>query len=203
MGEGMEKGIIISVQTYTKSTTQELAIQAVNAGAVGIRTDLPIKIDVPIIGLNKKDVQYREKEAYITDTVEQVERVSKWAQYIAIDFRRINKNLDKINDYCVKRGLKVIADIGHIDDFLNIKAKGYSYEYVATTMTVYKKRHYPDKFLIKKLKIEGCKKVIAEGNYRNRGDVKEAFNTGAHNVCIGGAVSDVYKLTRKYVTVII
>jgi putative N-acetylmannosamine-6-phosphate epimerase len=45
------------------------------------------------------------------------------------------------------------------------------------------------------------KHLIAEGNYSSREDVHIALESGAHAVCIGGAISNVYKLTKKYTSI--
>ncbi len=197
----LQKGIIVSIQGYSQRTTQELADNAVAAGAVAIRTDKPIRINVPIIGLNKVKVTDCSKYPYITPDVELIDQVATWANYVAIDYRLCNTNLQELAEHCQLRGIQVVADIGHMRDYRNIRDNGYYYTYIATTMSVYHKKMYPEKEIVRKIG-KHVKYLIAEGNYRSRRDVQEAFELGAHNVCIGGAISDVYKLTRKYVTLL-
>ena len=147
----MQKGIIISVQGYRQGTTQEIVENVVNAGACAVRIDKPVKTDVPIIGLNKSNVINKEKEAYITNTIEQIQHVSEWANYVAIDYRILNKNLKNINEYCRLHKIKVIADIGHINDFNNIVDNDYYFDFVTTALSIFRRRHYPDlKLLTKK-----------------------------------------------------
>jgi len=201
----LERGIIVSIQGYHQKTIEELAKNAINAGAVAIRTDKPIHFSpyekkVPLIGLNKSKVVNPEITPYITPDLESIISVSKWAEYIAIDYRQLNPNLKKISDYCKEQKLNIVADIGSWKDFNNIKENDYYYTYIATSFSVFDIMFFPDKELLSKVcKIE--KNVIAEGNYKTRKDVKEALEIGACNVCIGGAISDVYKLTRKFTTV--
>jgi len=196
----MNKGIIVSIQGYKQCTIEELAQNAINAGAVAIRTDKPIRVNVPVIGLNKIHVNCPEKEAYITPTIETIQRAADWADYIAIDYRDLNENLQEISDYCRKHKIKVIADIGSYKDYLNIKEQGYYFTFVSTTFSIFHNRFNPDLRLLKKL-LRTEKNVIAEGNYHSRTKVEEAKRIGAHNICIGSAISDVYKLTRRFTTI--
>lgn len=202
----MNKGIIVSIQGYNTIATETLAREAVNACAVAIRTDKPIEVDVPIIGLQKVKVGNTGKEAYITPTIEDVEKVGHWADFVAIDYRMCNKNLNDISDYCKKNKIKVIADIMCFADYENIKENGYQFDYIATTLSVLNpgnKRYYPDIRLVKSLIAAGCRNLIAEGNYNYRKDVKEVLDSGVHAVCIGTAISDVYKLTRRYTSILL
>ena len=86
-------------------------------------------------------------------------------------------------------------------DYNNLIEKNYVYDYVATTFSVYKRQYFPDKRFVNKLIKAGCKNVIAEGNYFSRADVKEVLEYGAYAVCIGSAISNVYKLTRRYTVI--
>jgi len=148
----MRKGIIVSVQGYSQETTEELAKEAVNAGAVAIRTDKDIKVNALIVGLKKEKVDILEDEPYITHTLHAVKIVSKWADIIAIDYRRLNGNVKEISDYCREKELKVVADISNMRDYKNIIYKGYYYSFVATTFSVFKRKHHPDKKFIIQIK---------------------------------------------------
>jgi len=200
----MNKGIIVSIQGYMPETTQELAKEATNAGAVAIRTDKYIDCPMPIIGLRKIKMNDYDimKEPYITPTINDISIVKKWLHknnFIAIDFRKINKNLNEINAYCLENKIDIIADIGDFDDYENIIKNGYTVAYVASTLSVlYNKRFYPDIELVKKLYDAGCRNIIAEGNYRICKDVEDVLDYGINNVCIGTAISNIYKLTKKY-----
>ena len=199
----MNRGIIVSIQGYSESTTQELADNCINGGAVALRTDKKINSSVQLIGLFKlKKVDY-EKRAYITPSVEDVKRVEAWTNHIAIDYRALNKNLLSISEYCREKKITVIADIQNINDYKNIIEHKYYYTYIATTLSVLQNKRVPDIELIKEIMyINNNELIIGEGNFKTRMDVKEAFKIGVQNVCIGGAISDVYKLTRKYTSVL-
>lgn len=196
----LQKGIIVSIQGYKQITIEELAENAVSAGAVAIRTDKPIRCNVPLIGLNKTHVSQPEKEAYITTDIEAIERVASWAEYVAIDYRALNKKLKELSDYCRLKKIKVVADICSYDDYLNLKEKDLHYAFIATTFSVFRSRNNPDIRLVKKL-LKTEKNIIAEGNYYSRGAVAAVKELGVHNVCIGAAISDVYKLTRRFTTI--
>lgn len=198
----MNKGIIVSVQGYSSSTNNELCNSAIEAGAAAIRTDKPIQNKtVPVIGLIKVKTDRKEEQPYITPDIPLIQKVVQWADYVAIDYRMINRNLDSVSSYCRDNKIKVIADIRTIDDYFNIIDCKYHFDFIATTFSVFGKKFEPDVKLLIDLKNAGCKKIIAEGNYSRYKDVKDALSIGAHCVCIGGAISDVYKLTRRYTTI--
>jgi N-acylglucosamine-6-phosphate 2-epimerase len=200
----MQRGVIVSIQGYHYMTISELAREAINASCVGIRTDKHITLDnehrVPIIGLKKVKVSDAKTEAYITPTIADVDEVTPWSDMVAIDYRACNKNLAAVSKHCRERKLTVVADIERYEDYQNMVDHGYYYEYVTTTFTVLRLLFRPNLRLLEKLaKVE--KRVIAEGNYASRKDVKSAFECGAYAVCIGAAISNVYKLTKKYTSI--
>jgi len=197
----MDKGLIVSIQGYSIATTVELAGNAIRAGAVGIRTDKNMKSEVPTIGVRKIKVQNRDEMAFITVDVEAVKDVARWADLIACDCRCINPKLMEIAAYCKENRLAWVADIATIDDYKNLIAQGLAPDYVATTLSVLESRFEPDLKLVADLAKAGCKKIIAEGNYHSPWQVKQAYENGAYNVCIGAAISDVYKNTRRFVLV--
>ena len=199
----LDKGIIISIQGYSKHTTEELAMEAISGGAIAIRCDKEISCNIPIIGLHKIKVDKLIENAYITPDIENIEKVKDWSDYIAIDYRRLNKNLDNINEYIIENKLKVIADISSIKDYRNILEKKYQYSYIATSLSVFKNGFFPDiQILAQILKINNEENIIAEGNFNERNEIRIVFNMGINNVCIGSAVSNIYKLTKKYVSIL-
>jgi len=200
----MKRGIIVSIQGYSYQTISELAKDAISASCVGLRIDKKITLDMthklPIIGLKKSHVSDPKVEAYITANPEVVAAVAPWCDYVAIDARRCNSALASLMLYCKERRIKVVADIECFEDFQALKDAGYEYEFVSTTFSVFKQMYEPDIRLVEKLAPHE-KKLIAEGNYKSRKDVKSAFAAGAYAVCIGGAISNVYKLTKKFTSV--
>ena len=91
----MDKGLIVSIQGYSKDTTQELATKCIEAKAIAIRTDIEINVDVPVIYLKKHEVLNRKDQAYITSMIEDIKEIElymKEKDFIAIDYRIVNNN---------------------------------------------------------------------------------------------------------------
>jgi putative N-acetylmannosamine-6-phosphate epimerase len=63
------------------------------------------------------------------------------------------------------------------------------------------KRFYPDIDLIKEI-YDYDKNVIAEGNIATRQQVRILLDYGIKHICIGSAISSVYKLSRKFTTLL-
>jgi putative N-acetylmannosamine-6-phosphate epimerase len=201
----LKRGIIVSIQGYSRETTKELALESISAGAIAIRTDKPIKIamdkKVPLIGLYKIKVNDKTTQAYITPDTKAVEEVARWADMVAVDCRILNTGLGDVVDYCHANRVQMVADVGCFADYEALKASGAAFAYITTALSVYRRRYWPDVRLALKLSEVEPGKVIAEGNYRAREDVEKVLKAGIHAVCIGTAIANVYKLTRKYTTI--
>lgn len=198
----LNKGLIVSIQGFSIDTTEELIVEIANAGAIAIRTDKKVNSRLPLIGLIKDKVEDRRDIPYITNTLEAVKEVEKWTKYIAIDYRKINTELEIISDYCKEKRLYVIADISNIQDYENIIENDYYYTYIATTLSVlYQEGYNPDFQIIQQLNELECKNIIAEGNFNQRYQLKKAYNMGACNVCVGNAITNTFRLTKKFTTV--
>ena len=195
------KGLIVSIQGYSRETTEELTEQAASGGACALRTDKLINCRLPIIGLKKSRVSNPETDPYITATLEDVKAVAAWSKIIAVDFRRANKERKQISDYSKEMGLCIVADIMEIEDYFDILENEYYHQFVTPALRVFKKSHYPDFEFYENLIEYDCKNMIAEGNIQTREQVKRCYEMGINNVCIGAAISDVYKLTKKYSSV--
>lgn len=202
----MLNGIIVSIQGYEIEVEKRMAHECINAGAAGIKTDKKIReyIDnnIPVIGCHKMQVRNPEKEPYLTSTIEHIEKVAEWADYVSIDYRKLNNNLKNLSDYCKEKNIKVVADIGNMDDYENIKKHNYYYDFIATTFTVFnpKYRFFPDlEFAIELRKLE--KNIIAEGNIKERKQVRQLYRNNVNHICIGAAITNIYKLTRKFTTI--
>lgn len=192
----MEKGIIVSIQGYGKGTTQEIADEVTNAGAVALRLDKKVNTELPIIGLLKAKNKQHECEAYITHTLDAVRSVSEWADYVAIDYRRISPYLKEISDYCRVNQLQVVADVSDIYDVYNIFEKKLYYTYLATTLSVF--GHNTPNFWFLKEVLKNEKKVIAEGNFKTFDHIKRAAKAGAPNICVGYAITGFFKRTQEF-----
>jgi len=193
----MEKGLIVSIQGYSQETTQELADNIQN-NIVGIRTDQPIKIKVPVIALEKLE----GKKYYITSTVDSIMRC-RWGDFVAIDCRRGNFELQLLLAYAQIHKIKIIADIETFKDFEYIfdlgKSNGFVLPaYFATTFSFFKTGNQ-DFSLINNIKNQCDTPIIAEGKIKTRPDAKRAYECGASNVCVGAEISDIKYLTNKFI----
>lgn len=204
----LKKGIIVSLQMYSIDTTIELAQEIINAGAVAIRTDKIIDIDIPLILLKKVKIDDSKKNThpYITPNIIEIRNIEESMpenSYIAVDYRRINNNLAEISNYCKKKNLNIVADIRDYEDYKNIIKNNYYYTYIATTFSVLdeKFKFTPNIELAKKIYDAGCSNVIGEGNYYKYEHIKKAYEYGIKNICIGNAITNIYKLTRKYTSI--
>ena len=184
--------LIVSVQNFS-NYTQQIVNQLNNLSDIfAIRTDTPIKTKYKIIGLNKNSQKY-----YITTKIKDIDNVAKWADYVAIDCRHKNKNLSQILDHCIQKSITIIADIFSKKDIDNLIKYQSIIAYIATTFCF-------DKNIRKKCNIieyahnKGFK-VIAEGGYSEKNDIKKALKSGASHVCIGAAIFDYLTLTKKYI----
>jgi putative N-acetylmannosamine-6-phosphate epimerase len=194
----IEKGIIVSIQGFSQSTTQELANRSIEGGAVAIRTDQPIIIDNPVIGLEKlEDMKY-----YITSTRDSLINVQKWADYIAIDSRKGNQNIDLLYSHCHVNGSKIIADIQNIADVENIldicnNQKIREPVYLATTFSFLDSGSH-DNHLIEQIQSICDIPIIAEGKCNNKNTILSVKQNGVNNICIGTYISNIKQLTKYY-----
>jgi len=191
------KGLIVSIQGYSQSTTQEMADIAVKNGAVAIRTDKPIEIDVDVIGLMK----FRNKKYYITTSIKSIKYVSLVNDFVAIDSRRGNKCLQELYLFCESQGIQVVADIETLDDVKHILSLGLSPAYIATTFS-FLENIQPNIELIKEIRKITEIPIIAEGGYEAEWQIRKAIEYGAGNVCVGRAISKINELTKDYVNII-
>jgi len=196
------KGLIVSIQGYSRETTEELASEAANAGAVAIRTDKLISCRLPLIGLKKIKVSDPRSTPYITPTIEDVKAVAAWTKFIAVDCRRANgKNTSEILKYARDAGLQIIADIATVEDYLEIVENDFYPWAFATTFRVFEKRYEPDFDFYRVLFDYECYNLIAEGNISTRNHVRIIKGMGIGWYCIGQAISGIYGLTKKFTSV--
>jgi putative N-acetylmannosamine-6-phosphate epimerase len=185
----MRRGIIVSIQEYSQGTTQELAERAVQAGAVAIRTDRPVQINIPVIGLKK----FHQKAFYITTEEAAIDEVAGWAAYVAIDCRRGNKDRDDLLRHCMENDIAFVADIETYEDF---EAMPVIPEITATTFSSMLTGRQ-DYELIKKLAEKTL--VIAEGSIKSKEDARRAFASGAKYVCVGTEIMDIRRKVSEWV----
>ena len=193
----MRKGIICSIQNFEPVVTVALAKMAVNSGAVAIRTDSPIFSRAPVIGLVKSDVLGKHSLPYITVDESSIFYVSKFAELVAIDSRRINTKLPELCAVAKDLGLQIVCDIQNREDYFNLLTEEIEFDFLATTFSVFDQGANV-KLIEDLLKIDETLKVIAEGGFEYLEDVVMAFEAGAHNVCIGNAFFNFQEKIKLY-----
>ena len=193
----MKKGLIVSIQGYSQQTTQELSEKAISGGAEGIRTDQNIKCSVPIIGLKK----LYQKKYYMTSDTGAINDVMKWADFVALDCRKGNTELDLIISHCHVNNFKYIADIETIEDYNNLikicdTMKIIKPVYIGTTFNVFNNDSHEK--LVKRLSLL-TDNIIVEGGISQTNEVYfYSRHKNVSNICIGTAISDIYQNTQKF-----
>jgi len=229
--ERLRRGLIVSCQVNTdepefyircgriylfrRRFVLAMAKAAEIGGAKGVRIEgidniRTVKrcVGLPVIGLVKR--RYRNYSVYITPTLRDVIKVIEaGAEIVAVDAtkrRRPGKVSLKDIVKKVKTSYDVIllADVSTLHE--GIVAEKIGFDAVATTLAGYtsysKPRKGPSIRLVKHLSRTLKVPVIAEGRIKTINDVRKAFNSGAHAVVIGTAITRPYKVIRDIVSLI-
>ncbi|MTI58962.1 MAG: N-acetylmannosamine-6-phosphate 2-epimerase [Firmicutes bacterium] len=207
----MNKGLIVSCQAlkdeplHSSFIMSKMALAAKMAGAVGIRANgvrdiLEIKkeVDLPLIGIIKKE--YKNKKAYITPTMKEVEALIE----TEIDIIAIDATIDQDEEF-LKEVLnkytkqKFMADISTIDE--GLRAEDLGFDYISTTLVGYTEQSLSeDKFYVLKKLIEKAKlPIIAEGNFDTPEKARKAMKMGAYAVVVGSAITRPQIIAKKFV----
>lgn len=217
--EKIKGGLIVSCQAlsteplYDSYIMSKMAYAASLGGAVGIRANTVVdilaireKVDLPIIGIIKKD--YPDSDVYITPTIDEVDALYEiGCDIIAVDAtNRIRPNgisfesffkevrakypdqLFMADTSCFEEG-KLALELGF--DLLGTTMSGYT-PYTKGTLL-------PDFNLMKRYKNELGATVIAEGGIWSPDQLVEAFNSGAYAAVVGTAITRPMDITRRFV----
>lgn len=214
--EELKGGLVVSCQAleheplHGNGHMAAMALAAKQGGAVGIRANGPSdirqikeKVDLPIIGIWKKD--YEGFDAFITPTTEDAKSVAEaGADIIAVDATEQTRpqKLEELVEYIQDvLGKKVMADISTLSEGKNAHELGC--DYIGTTLSGYtsytKDRVQPDFSLIEELIKEVSTPVVAEGNIGNPEQAKKALEIGAAFVVVGGAITRPQLITKSFV----
>ncbi|WP_259343692.1 N-acetylmannosamine-6-phosphate 2-epimerase [Oceanobacillus picturae] len=216
MMEELKGGLVVSCQAleheplHGNGHMAAMALAAKQGGAVGIRANGPSdirqikkKVDLPIIGIWKKD--YEGFDAFITPTIEDAKSVAEaGADIIAVDATEQTRpqKLEELVDYIQQvLGKKVMADISTLSEGKDAHELGC--DYIGTTLSGYtsytKDRAQPDFSLLEELIKEVSTPVVAEGNFGSPEQAKKALEIGANFVVVGGAITRPQLITKSFV----
>lgn len=218
--ESLKGKVIVSSQAmpdeplYKEECMLAMMASCVNGGAGGLRVagarDVrnAKKFGVPVIGLTKPDgLPPNWKEiVYITPGLKEVNAlIEAGADIVAFDGTsrpHDNCTLQEIIDTVHKANRLAMADISTLEEGLNCAKLGA--DIISTTLAGYtiesgEPTIGPDYELLKKLVSKLDKPVILEGRIWEPGEVKKAFELGAHCVVIGSAITRPQLITKRFV----
>lgn len=221
INEKLKKGLIVSCQAldneplHSSFIMGRMALAAKMAGAVGIRAntvsdikEIKKNVDLPIIGIIKKD--YDNSEVYITPTMDEVDAlVGEGVDIIATDGtnnkRPKNEGLKDFYEEIRAKypDIKLMADCSTVDEA--IMADKLGFDYIGTTLIGYTPQSKGDQIDADDFKIlrEIIEKVnhpvIAEGNVDKPEKAKRVLELGALTVVVGGAITRPQNIAKKFV----
>lgn len=206
----MKKGLIVSCQAleneplHSSFIMGRMALAAQMSGAVGIRansvadiTEIKKVVDLPIIGIIKKD--YDNMVTYITPTEKELEALIKLnIDVIALD-ATINADINLLKSLKTKYpNQKFMADISTVQE--GIKAAEYGFDYVGTTLVGYttQSKGLNNFDVLKELIEKSTVPVIAEGNFDTPEKARLAMEMGSYSVVVGGAITRPQQIAKKF-----
>lgn len=217
----LRKGLIVSCQAledeplHSSFIMGRMALAAKMAGASGIRAntvsdikEIKENVDLPIIGIIKKD--YDNSEVYITPTIDEIDAlVNCGVEIIATDATNMKRpKNDGIEDFYKEirskyPDIKLMADCSTVDEAVFADKLGF--DFIGTTLVGYtpqsKGDHIDaDDFKILREIIEKCNHpIIAEGNIDSPEKAKRVLELGAFTVVVGGAITRPQNIAKKFV----
>lgn len=221
----LEKGqLIVSCQAleheplHSSFIMGRMALAAHEGGAKGIRANsvadiLEIKenVDLPIIGILKKD--YADSEIFITPTYEDCALIADTGvAVVAMDATtRTRPNNETLQDIVEKMranypNTELMADCATFEDAIIADQLGF--DYIGTTLVGYTneskdlKIEANDFELIQDILNNVTAKVIAEGNIDTPEKVKRTLQLGCYAVVVGSIITRPQLITKKFVEAI-
>ncbi|PWU54308.1 N-acetylmannosamine-6-phosphate 2-epimerase [Micromonospora sp. S4605] len=187
-----------------------VAASVVRGGAVAVRVNGPddvravrALVDVPVIGLYKHGTD----DVFITPTAAHaVEVALAGAQIVAVDAtdrpRPDGRTFaDTVRSVRERTDALVLADVSTVAE--GVAAVEAGADAVATTLSGYTpaspRSDQPDVELLARLVARLPVPVLAEGRYRTTEQIRRAFETGAHAVVTGNAVTSPLWITRRLI----
>lgn len=216
----LEGKLIVSCQALEKEPLHSafimgrMARAAKEGGAGGIRAnsvadikEIKNNVDLPIIGIIKKD--YDDSQIYITPTMKEIDELMEAKpDIIAIDATKRLRPGNLILDVFYKQirdkypELLLLADCSTIDEALHADELGF--DFIGTTLlgyTEYSKElkiDHNDFEIIKTMISQVKGKVIAEGNIDTPQKARRVIELGCYSVVVGGAITRPQQITKKF-----
>lgn len=213
--EQIKGGLIVSCQATVgplrgRGLMGAMAEAAEAGGAAAIRAEgiddikqIKSIVKIPILGLIK--FESADTPVIITPLIEHVSAlIDAGADMIAVDATlRKRANGENGSEFVAKAkelGIPILADIDNLESAIAAEKAGAAA--VSTTLAGYTGGPVPaepDLALLENCIRTVTVPVIAEGRFSTPQDVAAAFKAGAWSVCVGGAITDPYKSTLRFI----
>jgi N-acylglucosamine-6-phosphate 2-epimerase len=195
---------------YGGQMMKYMALAAQRGGAIAIRAngvedirDIKSTVDLPVIGLIKREVP--GSGIFITPGMEDVRQIlDAGADVVALDVTDREDRLNRVTElieYIHSRGALVMADISVLEE--GMEAEKRAVDFVATTLSGYTpystQQVEPDIALIKQLSKSLKVPVVAEGRISTPDEAATALKAGADYVVVGGAITRPHLITQRFV----
>lgn len=224
MIESIRKHLIVSCQAlkdeplYSSFIMSKMALAAQMGGAKGIRansvddiTEIKRTVNLPIIGIIKKD--YDDSDVYITPTISEVDDLVKTGcEIIAMDatssLRPNNISLDIFFKQVREKysNQLFMADCSTIEEAINADKLGF--DFIGTTLVGYTSQSHKDRIEAEDFKIirEIIKNVshpvIAEGNIDTPEKARRVLDLGCYSVVVGSIITRPQVITKRFTDMI-
>ena len=216
----VNKQLIVSCQAlpeealFGSEIMAKMAISVARGGAKAIRANTPVDVrairkavDLPLIGLYKEVLP--GYDVIITPTLKHALAIAEaGADIIALDCtHRPHPEPDLkalIAAIHAQTDCLVMADISTYEE--GLAAADLGADMLSTTLSGYAlyspQQKGPDIDLVARLAADSQIPVIAEGRYQTPQQVKQALESGAVSVVVGGAITRPRQITEAFVEVI-
>lgn len=224
MIESLKGGLIVSCQALPEEPLHSsfimgrMALAAKQGGAKGIRAnsvndiqEIQKKVDLPMIGIIKKD--YDDSSVYITTTMQEIDAlVNTGVDIIALDAtiqkRPGNISIDEFyhsirNKYPHQL---LMADCSTVEEAIHADELGF--DFIGTTLVGYTPQSQNihieenDFEIIKTILSKVKHPVIAEGNIDTPLKAKRVLELGCYSVVVGSIITRPQLITKRFTDII-